>query len=607
MDMNELYNRQYQRIYRIAMLYLKNASDAEDAVHTVFLKYMEKSPKFESDSHEDAWFITVTRNYCKDQLKTYWRKHVSTGELPEMAIEEKEEDQLLPQIMQLPEKYREILYLYYYEGYSVHEMSELLSRKESTIQTQLVRARERLKKMLEKKEKSHRHSLAGFMPIIMAAAAVLMVCFSGGGINAAMGGDLITTLKELVGIRQSSQDVVGQAVEIQTRGIEIWAPEIYSIDEKYVIFGTLRGILVYDLEEGAVQGTIDVQAVDCIYFNSDPRQTHVLRMEDSLILFNSEDGEPYGNYYRYTLNGKDAFGNHSSSSGKTDALAIPVEEIGEDADQLQAYYDLWTDQQENYQDTFRQFADHEVAGAWIESGKSEAMYGRRALSWNDGAGRTLQSFLTIEESQYTLRTYDVEADQFTSVELRLGNCGESDAEQSIKGNSETTAELEETTVLPPFVYTGDDPAVAAICAYFVDKTAQYAEKGEVWIPAFIILDEIREDGEYLVFGNFWTYSYLLNGNILETSSGGEMPACFHLKETDDGYEIVSVDRTGDGADYDKGIREFAKGHPLVYMKFQSSDLKKDDARLEFIQMYVMDNHLNIQYYKDYGWDPVSIF
>ncbi len=151
MSLQELFERQHRRVYRIAMLMFNNVSDAEDAVQNVFLKYIEKGIEFADEEHENAWFITVTRNYCKDQLKTYWRRQVDMGEIPEIPIgEENENDRLLEYVKKLPEKYKEVIYLYYYEEYSVKEMARILERNESTIQTQLAAARGRLKKILER-------------------------------------------------------------------------------------------------------------------------------------------------------------------------------------------------------------------------------------------------------------------------------------------------------------------------------------------------------------------------------------------------------------------------------------------------------------------------
>lgn len=149
MDIHAIYQRQYARVYRIGLLYMKNTSDAEDVVQSVFVKYIEKPEQFRDLEHEKAWFITVTRNRCKDMLKNFWRNRVELGELPERMNQESEEIDLLPYIFQLAPKYREVLYLYYYEGYSTEDMAKLLKRNTSTIRTQMANARNKLKKILE--------------------------------------------------------------------------------------------------------------------------------------------------------------------------------------------------------------------------------------------------------------------------------------------------------------------------------------------------------------------------------------------------------------------------------------------------------------------------
>ena len=156
MNIQQIFERQHRRVYRIAMMMLQNSADAEDAVQNVFLKFVEKGQEFNNEEHENAWFITVTKNYCKDQLKSSWKKQVDFGEIPETATPDaQEEDNLLPYIMKLKDKYREVLYLYYYEEYSVKEMARILGRGESTLQTQLSAARGKLKKILEKEGKGY--------------------------------------------------------------------------------------------------------------------------------------------------------------------------------------------------------------------------------------------------------------------------------------------------------------------------------------------------------------------------------------------------------------------------------------------------------------------
>ncbi len=147
-ELAEVYQRNVSSIYKLSYIYLKNTADAEDAVQSVFLKLLQKNMYFNDQTHERAWLITVTKNYCKNILRS-WRKHKWIGleALPEIASPEGKADktEIIAKLLALPKKYRVVLYLYYLEGYSVKEIASLIERKESTIQSQLQRGREKLK------------------------------------------------------------------------------------------------------------------------------------------------------------------------------------------------------------------------------------------------------------------------------------------------------------------------------------------------------------------------------------------------------------------------------------------------------------------------------
>ncbi|MCR5736812.1 MAG: sigma-70 family RNA polymerase sigma factor [Eubacterium sp.] len=145
----EIYERQFHTVYQVAFLYLKRKEDVEDAVQAIFLKQMEKGKQFRDEQQERAWYITVTKNYCKDVLKSYWKKNVDVGDVPESISEESKEDSLLERIMELPIKYREVLFFFYYEERSIREISKFLKKKESTIGSRLAKARALLKEKLE--------------------------------------------------------------------------------------------------------------------------------------------------------------------------------------------------------------------------------------------------------------------------------------------------------------------------------------------------------------------------------------------------------------------------------------------------------------------------
>ena len=139
-------------VRRICMVHLKNYSDTEDIFQTVFLKYVLHSEPFESEEHEKAWIIRVTVNACKDLLKNVFRSRtVSLDTLIETPqAQELQHTELLEAVLSLPPKYKDVVYLYYYKGYSAEEISRILKKNVNTVYTLLTRARKILKKELEK-------------------------------------------------------------------------------------------------------------------------------------------------------------------------------------------------------------------------------------------------------------------------------------------------------------------------------------------------------------------------------------------------------------------------------------------------------------------------
>lgn len=141
-------DRYSDMLMRIALLHLKNRSDAEDASQEIFLKLIQKPRIFESSEHEKAWLIRTAVNLCKDRLKSSWfRKRAILDE--NMAASAAEESEVLSAVMELPLKYRSIVLLFYYEGYSISEISKILNIKENTVGSQLHRARALLKMEME--------------------------------------------------------------------------------------------------------------------------------------------------------------------------------------------------------------------------------------------------------------------------------------------------------------------------------------------------------------------------------------------------------------------------------------------------------------------------
>lgn len=138
------YDAYSDAVYRLAMVYLGRHADAEDVTQEVFLRLLHRAPSFTGEDHEKRWLLQVTANLCKDQLRSFWRKRVTQLEdsLPAAAPEERE---ALRAVAALPEKYRLPIHLYYYEGYSVTEIAEILKLGQSAVKMRLKRGRELLK------------------------------------------------------------------------------------------------------------------------------------------------------------------------------------------------------------------------------------------------------------------------------------------------------------------------------------------------------------------------------------------------------------------------------------------------------------------------------
>ena len=137
---------------RLAFSYLKNLPDSEDAVQDVFIKVFEKNLSFESDEHEKAWFIRATINVCKNKLKLFWNKNTcSIDDIPESAESDgyDSDSAIMQAVMSLPQQYRIVVHLYYYEGYAAREIAQLLGEKPATVSTQLNRGRQQLRTLLE--------------------------------------------------------------------------------------------------------------------------------------------------------------------------------------------------------------------------------------------------------------------------------------------------------------------------------------------------------------------------------------------------------------------------------------------------------------------------
>ena len=137
------------KVLRLAYSYVHNMSDAEDILQDTLIQYIKAAPSFESSEHEKAWILRVAANISKNKIR--YNNYRETDELMEELVAEDEEDLsfVWDAVKQLPEKYREVIHLFYEEGFSTGEISKILKRKESTVRSDLLRGREKLKSILK--------------------------------------------------------------------------------------------------------------------------------------------------------------------------------------------------------------------------------------------------------------------------------------------------------------------------------------------------------------------------------------------------------------------------------------------------------------------------
>lgn len=152
-DFEEAIERYSDMIYRIAITITGNEEDAKDAFQETFLRLVRNQDKILSEDHLKAWLIRVVSNCAKTTAASPWNRKTQ-GFQEEKKVQqgvffENRENDLLSELRKLPEKYSVVLYLYYYEGYSVKEIGELLEKNENTVKTLMNRGRHLLRKKLE--------------------------------------------------------------------------------------------------------------------------------------------------------------------------------------------------------------------------------------------------------------------------------------------------------------------------------------------------------------------------------------------------------------------------------------------------------------------------
>ncbi len=147
-DKRDIVEKYFDMIYKLALSQTKNRDSADDVVQEVFLRFLKSDKDFQSDEHIKAWLIRVTVNCCHNVFSNSWAQ--KTAPLTEdIVFDTEEKGDVYYAVLELPQKYRAVIHLFYYEDMSIEEISKALGSNQSTVKSQLSRGRKMLKNMLE--------------------------------------------------------------------------------------------------------------------------------------------------------------------------------------------------------------------------------------------------------------------------------------------------------------------------------------------------------------------------------------------------------------------------------------------------------------------------
>ena len=147
----EILMKKYKdNLFATAFNICKSSADADDAVQNTFIQYYTTDKQFENEQHIRAWLLRVVINKAKNINISFWRRKSVPLEdyIESLVFKTPEEKNLFKEVMKLPEKYRRVIHLFYYEDYSVKEIAQILNLTESNIKVRLNRGRKLLKKSL---------------------------------------------------------------------------------------------------------------------------------------------------------------------------------------------------------------------------------------------------------------------------------------------------------------------------------------------------------------------------------------------------------------------------------------------------------------------------
>lgn len=194
----------------------------------------------------------------------------------------------------------------------------------------------------------------------------------------------------------------------------------------------------------------------------------------------------------------------------------------------------------------------------------------------------------------------------------LSGCGKTEEEPV----EEATEEIEETAeeeAVPEMIgaeygYAGEDPIEAEVYRYMVEVVAKEYDATDVSIPTVqIVHEDLTQEDEVVVYGDFWIDNYNIEGDTLKAVSGGNYPGVMHLSKSGDDYEVTSFDVVADGGDFESSAKELFGDSYEDFMKVYGDSDARQELRKITVSDYVNMNGLEVTKFQDEGWDPVDLY
>ena len=421
--------------------------------------------------------------------------------------------------------------------------------------------------------------------------------------NEITGSKLAKAIASFWNINSNSQDVISDNLDYHVTLDTCYAPEIIEYSDKRLVFGGTFGLVIYDRIRDCVTGTIDLQSIECNYFNTDTLETRFIVKNDRLSIYNLKSKKVYGMCYEYDLS------QCQDITNKT-VLALEPTRIQEASQRLEKQWKKCCVKARK--ETFQTFND----SLSLFYGRMYSAYSR---IYTDGEGNrfavclvlggTGKNELIAENDSYQIIVYrkNMVSKEIQTEILNLDIFG-----SNVTSNSGVD--------LPKYKYHGDSQIEKAMVECFYNNLSLYegymyggkeklhdVEIGscDVVIPSVDVVASRKEKKHIKAIGSFCWQGYSLSGNTLyESHTGGGGIAVIYLQVIDSQYQVEKVVHPRDGAFFYEDLYNMYDEDADVVRKVLNKEYLKTKVRI--LKEYVKQNNLDIKYYKATGWDPERI-